>query len=454
MSRIRLPDPEAARQEISEAVPELALSIARQARAYANAVSRFLEQGGLRRSTTEAAELIHEIGAAPHARDSWAGSADKILVGFFPFDGSYPSRVYETLRPAIETTERFERENAGKGKNGARNRTLWDASESELRPILGGLHRGLLTLEDRLPRSVPRPPLLPAQHPPPFARLRKDAVAETVAEQLAAAIDEGAKQYEAAQKGGWPGTAFGTMHGPLPPDAALTQYFEEQFDPFHTKDVVERYRIAVGELPDREQIFLPLQGFEHVEMLGSGHSSTGQWIDSKVSTRYREIAGGIHPRIYSAYVAIALNYLAEVLELMPKYAEDSGQGMRRDPITIHARNIGWIGDGNNSHITVADTITSIDESIQAVANTGRTDAAAAIRALAEAIQHDPELAENLRDQLLDNVADVADAAAAPAEPRRLNRARAAMAAITAAAGTSSQLAQAVSTWHGVLGKLF
>ncbi|PPS74382.1 hypothetical protein BV882_12080 [Streptomyces sp. 46] len=169
---------------------------------------------------------------------------------------------------------------------------------------------------------------------------------------------------------------------------------------------------------------------------------------------YREIAVGIHPRIYAAYIAIAVNYLAEVLELMPKYAEDSGQGKRRDPITINARNIGAIGEVNNSHVSVADTVNSIGATVQAVADRGQTDTADAIRALAEAIERDPGLAEDLRAQLLDNVADVADAAAAPDGPRALSRGRAAMAAITSAAGASSQLAQAVSTWQGVLGQLF
>ncbi|MFE4960809.1 hypothetical protein ACFRCW_44605 [Streptomyces sp. NPDC056653] len=130
---------------------------------------------------------------------------------------------------------------------------------------------------------------------------------------------------------------------------------------------------------------------------------------------------------------------------MPNYADASGQGKRLDPVTVYG-NVGLINsEVSNSHISVADTVT----------NRGDTGgAAAAIRALTEAIQQDRELAEELRAQLLDLIADVADAAAAPGEPRRLNRARAAMAAITSASGASSQLTQAVSTWHGVLGQLF
>jgi len=171
---------------------------------------------------------------------------------------------------------------------------------------------------------------------------------------------------------------------------------------------------------------------------------------------YREIAAEIHPRIYAAYVAIAVNYLAEVLELMPEYAEASGQGKRRDPVTVYG-NVGAINSQvSNSNVSVADTVISIGTTIKVLSDSGNTSAAAAISALTEAIQHDPELADDLRNQLLDNVADIADAAAAPtpAEHRKLSRAKAAMSAITAAANTSSQLAHAVSTWHDVLGTLF
>ncbi|MER5688411.1 hypothetical protein [Streptomyces sp. NPDC002205] len=147
------------------------------------------------------------------------------------------------------------------------------------------------------------------------------------------------------------------------------------------------------------------------------------FTDELMLPAYREIAAGIHPRIHAAYIAIAVNYFAEVLELMPNYADASGQGKRLDPVTVYG-NVGLINsEVSNSHISLADTVTNRRD-------TG--GAAAAIRALTEAIQQDRELAEELRAQLLDLIADVADAAAAPGEPRRLNRARAAMAAITSA----------------------
>ncbi|MFE2140493.1 hypothetical protein ACFXA3_01805 [Streptomyces sp. NPDC059456] len=169
---------------------------------------------------------------------------------------------------------------------------------------------------------------------------------------------------------------------------------------------------------------------------------------------YRKIVGDQHLPIYAAFIAIAVNYLAEVRDLMPDYAEASGQGRRRDPVTVYG-NVGAIhSQVNHSSISVANTVTNIGATIQAVADRGETGVAEAIRALAEAVQRDPGLAEDLRAQLLDHVADVADAAAAPEEPRRLSRARAALAAISAAAGTSSQLAQAIGTWHDALGQFF
>jgi hypothetical protein len=328
---------------------------------------------------------------------------------------------------------------------------LWDASEHELRPILSEIHKNLLTLADRLTNSPPRPPLLPVQHPPTFARLREDVAAETVAERLATLIDEGVHQHQAAKDGGWPGSVrFRGSH--FPRECALNDSFEDSLSGFLTADVLIRYRTALSGQVHHPNALHAALGIKHAEDLAIGTFASGH--PNPTSVMYRETAVGIHPRIYAAYVAIAVNYLAEVLELMPKYAEDSGQGKRRDPITINARNIGAIGEVNNSHVSVADTVTSIGATIQAVADRGQTDAADAIRALAEAIEQDPELAEDLRAELLDNVADVADAAAAPEKPRALSRGRAAMAAITTAAGTSSQLAQAVSTWHGVLGQLF
>lgn len=155
-----------------------------------------------------------------------------------------------------------------------------------------------------------------------------------------------------------------------------------------------------------------------------------------------------------AHLALALEYLEELMERLPEYAEASGQGERPAPVTINGKFVAINSPVTNSHLAVGERVTSIGATIEAVADGGHTDVAVAIRALTEAIQHTPEFAEDQRAELLDHVADVADAAAAPDEPRKLNRAKAAMAMITSAAGASTQLAQAVSTCQQAIHQLF
>ncbi|MFE9751384.1 hypothetical protein ACFYOT_41300 [Saccharothrix saharensis] len=321
-----------------------------------------------------------------------------------------------------------------------------------MKPILVELHTCLIALADSLTNRPPRPPLLPVRHPPTFARLRVDVAADTVVERLATLIEEGVTQYESAKNDDWPGSVRFRGSGPLPRDCALNDSFEDCLGGFLTSDVLARYRAALSGQLEPVNVLNSAPGIKHAEELAVGKFASGRQNHSSVM--YREIAAGIHPQIYAAYVAIAVNYLAEVLDLMPKYAEDSGQGKRRDPITINTSHITTIGEVHNSSVSIADTVTNIGTTIQAVAAAGHTTTADAIRALTEAIEQDPDLAEDDRGRLLDHVADVADAAAAPDEPRRLSRAKAAMKEIAEAAGSSAQLAQAVSTWHNVLGQLF
>ncbi|MFB6561541.1 hypothetical protein ACFCYH_22120 [Streptomyces sp. NPDC056400] len=153
-----------------------------------------------------------------------------------------------------------------------------------------------------------------------------------------------------------------------------------------------------------------------------------------------------------AYLALALEYLEELMDRLPDYAEASGQG-KHDLVTVHG-NVGVIGPVSKSHISVAETVTNIDTTIETLAGRGDTDLAVAIRALTQAIQQASELADDQRAQLLDNVADIADAAAEPDAPRSLSRARAAMAVITSAAGASAQLTQAASVLHQAASQLF
>ena len=348
--------------------------------------------------------------------NDWGHQMDGMISWFSP--NARDSGTLEAIRPVDEVV----------GLAG-RYSFLHHAPDSEVSPILNQLHQGLVTLANSLGRSIPRPAPLPAQHPPKFARLHEDASADGVSDRLTRLIGEGVELYEAAGKDSPPALGQGTRN---------CSRFEHALAPFLTEEVRQRYRVATG-------------GFGNAELLATGQMG-GHGEQRR--REFREIAAGIAPRIHAAYVAIALNYLAEVLELMPDYADASGQGKRRDPVTVYGNVAAIHSQVNNSHISVADTVTSIGATINAVAARGEPGVAQAIRALSEAIQQAPELAEGQRAELLDHVADVADAAAAPDEPRRLARARAAMAMIATAAGASTQLAQAVNTWHQVAGQLF
>ena len=420
MSRARLPDSDAARRVIDEVVSLLGPRIAARAHVQAEAVRPFLDRGNLRWRKKEAADLILNIR---WARGGWVS----LLAGFLPsrdaellYNSLIPMeqalhRRLDALKVSIHPIEQAlcpGLQAAGSGRY-----ALGAAPTGELRLVIEELHKSLITLADSLTSSAPRP-ALPAQHPPGFARLHEHVAAETVTEELAMLIDEGARQYEEALSCEWPSAS---------PERRWSERFRDSLDMFVTTDVRGRYETAT-------------RGFHHVEGL------------SGAGAVYRDIAYDIHPRIYSSYLTLAINYITEVLELMPSYAEASGQGKRRYPVTVYG-NVGAINsEVSNSNLSVAATLTSIGATVEVVAGHGETDVAAAISALAEAIRQSPELAEEQRFQLLDNLADVADAAAAPSEPRSLSRAKAAMAMITTAASASIQLAQAVSDWHSVLGK--
>ncbi|MEU9619150.1 hypothetical protein [Streptomyces sp. NPDC048155] len=416
-NRPALPDPEAARRLISNVVPEIGLLMAAQARAQAETVRRFLDGRKPENAPQKAVELV----------DKTLGFFNGMTVVFQPFflPRSMPQNpISTTLRPVHDALMTF---------LDLRRRP---ESGVQVRPVLTGLRDRLMMLSRTL-TSLPPTALLPSIHPPGFARLREDVVAESVAENLAKLVDDGLSRYEACQAGIWPD----------PRQETLGPRFRWGFNPFLTGEVRDRYVRAT-------------EGFEQLELFGERkvlrpYNRENGWQPALYEfSHYRTIVGDKHPGIYAAYVAIAINYLSEVLGLMPDYAEASGQGRRRDPVTVYG-NVGAIhSQVTNSSISAANTITNIGTTIQAVADRGEVDVADAIRALAEAIQRDSGLAEDLRAQLLDHVADVADAAVAPDEPRRLSRARAAMAAITAAAGPSSQLAVTVGTWHDVLRQFF
>ncbi|MFE7595551.1 hypothetical protein [Streptomyces sp. NPDC057494] len=427
-SRAELPDPEVARQEIRAAFSELGPVLAKQARAHAEAVRRLLERGGRRE---EALRLLMDIADQSIGSRSWQLRVGLSLKGSFDTvtgtDG-----IYEALNPVGGEVYRL-RHDMEDGPASRHQQQVWT---NKMRALIVDLHPRLITLANGLARSFPAP-LLPVRHPPKFARLKEGAFVEQVTEKLAESIDDGLRLYASARRSDWPGP-----QREKGPDGRWDLVFDGRFPavlhPFQQYEVFGGYTDVID-------------GFHNIGALD--FQEGGLW-DPQAFPEDRAIADRIVRRLYCGYAAIAVNYLAEVQELMPRYLGLSEQGKRRDGVTIYG-NVGALNsEVNNSNLSVADTITSIDRTIEAVADHGHADIAAAIRALTEAVQQASELAEDQRAALLDSVADVADAAVAPDEPRRLNRARNAMDAITAAAGTSSQLAQAVDAWHQIGGHLF
>ncbi|MGW1760838.1 hypothetical protein [Streptomyces mirabilis] len=312
-----LPDPDAARRMISETVPEFGPRIARQARAHAEAVRPFLGQRRLREDRRrEAVDLIVTI--ASNTSLSWCDKMQSLLASFYTAaDARSPQPrgfgIAAALQPVQYAISLWQREAQGTDVRVAN----WQAvavRDAKLESVLADLHRGLIDLADNW--APPRPALPPAEHPPAYARLQEHVVAQSVTERLTVLVDSGVKGYEAARVGTMPGSVGEFPNDSLLPrwelQGGLSHLFADSLRVFLTREVEGRYRSAT-------------MGFESVERL--------VWQPS--DTEVGEIAVGIVPRIYPTYLAIAVNYLAEVLELMPKYAEDSGQGARRDPVTVY-----------------------------------------------------------------------------------------------------------------------
>jgi hypothetical protein len=412
-----LPDSGLARRAISEVAAGLARCTADEAREHADAVrppvarlcqsGRFRERNGSGwgpshegvRLTREALDLVDDIFA-------WANARRALLADVHP-DAAL--LLADIVNPLTHTLDGFRRNDHTKVGDGAGVPVL---QPGRWETFLGDVHSALTTIADEL-AALPPPALLPTLHPPGFARLKDHVVAETVTDQLVTFIDQAAELREAALAGAWP--------GPFDSDWSLGGHL---LDGFLTTEVRGRFEKAT-----------------------TGFNSVARWSAT-------DIAPDSHSQIYLAYVVIALNYLTEVREQMAKYTRDSGQGPHGDPITVHG-NVGAINSEiNNSNLAVASTLHSIGTTVAAVADRGDTRIADAINALTNAVQQDPELAEDDRTELLHHVAEIAEAAAEPGEDRQRSRAKAALAAITTAAKGAAQLAQTVNTWHDVLGKLF
>ncbi|MBO0803404.1 MAG: hypothetical protein J2P25_10080 [Nocardiopsaceae bacterium] len=324
--RAGLPDPGAARELISETVPELGPGIARQARDYADAVRPFLDRLGLRPADKrrEAAALFAEIVSPDYRNPSdvlswvtgaWSDRIPELLQSLGI--GSYPGDVGHALA-RVKYARRVLRDH---------HTRLHSVPHDEMKSLLIDLHGGLVALADNAGGTVPRAPLLPERHPPLSARLGKGIVAERAAETLAALIDAGLDEHRAALEGAWPG---------LPRHSVLCDHYGKQmtlsnaFAPVLRRDFAELDNAGLARMP---RIYIEFkeatQGFETMERLAdpSGLGPRSRvWVEA--------LTDGIRLRIvaaYAAYAAIGVNYLAEVLDLMPHYARMAGQDLGSFP---------------------------------------------------------------------------------------------------------------------------
>ncbi|MFI6434843.1 hypothetical protein [Streptomyces sp. NPDC050759] len=142
-----------------------------------------------------------------------------------------------------------------------------------------------------------------------------------------------------------------------------------------------------------------------------------------------------------AYLSLGLDYLREVQERMPDYAEASGQEPRV------SMNI----SGNTIYGgQFAAQIANIDSTIAGVVRQGGHEVADALKALEQAVLSQAGLDEDGRRDLLDNVEYLAQAAQAPPEQRNRGILRSALSALNIAATSGSDLRAALDSWAGVL----
>ncbi|MFE4824889.1 hypothetical protein ACFRFU_52925 [Streptomyces sp. NPDC056704] len=271
-----LPDPDAARRVISESLTDLAGRIADQMQHHANATPRVPYD--LRDWLVNMENILSRMPGdfkkfkARGTSYSAAGGDVRSMTGGQILGYILPSEYWNGAFPGSVPRDRLE------------------ARLKELRAGLVGLANILRTIS---------PPALPRHKPPAFARLRDDVVAASVADQLAALISEGRLCYEKVVDDRFnPSPSFGP---------GWDFQCHRILGAFLTTEVPQRFAEATD----------GLQGMEVI-----GHYDSGQF-------------SSLFQRIHAAFIAIALDYLTEVLELMPKYAEDSGQGKRRDPVVYN-----------------------------------------------------------------------------------------------------------------------
>ncbi|MGS2809426.1 hypothetical protein [Nocardia sp. MW-W600-9] len=146
-----------------------------------------------------------------------------------------------------------------------------------------------------------------------------------------------------------------------------------------------------------------------------------------------------------AYLAIAIHYTKDVQARMIDYAEASGQIPQQATYAINI-NGGTINQ-------VGHQIHNIDSSISTVLNQGHDQLGAALEAIKQAASGAPELCDNDRQDLLDNIKYLADAATTAPEQRNRGIVRSALSSINSAATAAPHLSQALASWRTILNTL-
>ncbi|MGW3959383.1 hypothetical protein ACWED2_06140 [Amycolatopsis sp. NPDC005003] len=144
-----------------------------------------------------------------------------------------------------------------------------------------------------------------------------------------------------------------------------------------------------------------------------------------------------------SYLVLGLDYLEEVRERMPDYAEASGQRAPEPRISM------TIKGGTINGMQIA----TVNSTLASVVNQSGSDTATALEALKQAVLSHDGLDSEATQELIDNVEYLAEAAEKPPEKRNRGIIKLALAALTGAATAGTELGKVMNSWGDVLHKI-
>ncbi|MEA5366612.1 hypothetical protein VA596_44275 [Amycolatopsis sp., V23-08] len=271
---------------------------------------------------------------------------------------------------------------------------------AKVKDISEGLNSISVSLHEfQVPGSLIKVPEV--VHAPRFARLNPGILARLLSEDLAARIEAGRELEKTAE-------TAGVMSPPI------QKWVEEASD------------VLGGLSPE------VLHGFTR---LVSGSAACG-------------CLGVTSPiELARAYLALGLDYLEEVRERMPDYAEASGQLAPEPRVSM------TFEGGTFNGAQFAGTISNVDSTIAGVVNQSGSDTAAALKALEQAVLSESRWSKDEKRDLLDNVECLAEAAEKPPEKRNRGMLKSVLSALTAAAAGGTAVGKVMDSWGDVLHKI-